>query len=104
MYQLALHLQLCDGVLRGCCVLFLFFFLNLSLLLCWTAVGGGFGLDEATPHLQVVALHQAARLQRAAVREEGRLHVQTFLRQGGVAAGGGAHLPWFGEVRLLPLS
>lgn len=69
--------------------------------------GQGFCLGEGTAtlrHLQVVALHQAARLQRAAVREEGRLHVQAFLRQGGVAAGGGTHLPWFGEVRLLPLS
>lgn len=103
MYQLALHLQLCDGVLRGWFFFFSFFF-QICICCCAGQRSAGFGLGEATPHLQVVALHQAARLQRAAVREEGRLHVQAFLRQGGVAAGGGAHLPWFGEVRLLPLS
>lgn len=103
MFQLALHLQLCDGVLRGWFFSFLFFFKFVSVAVRDSG-RRGFGLGEATPHLQVVALHQAARLQRAAVREEGRLHVQAFLRQGGVAAGGGAHLPWFGEVRLLPLS
>lgn len=65
--------------------------------LCPSVSGGLAG------HLQVVALHQAARLQWAAVREEGGLHVQAFLCQRGVAAGGGTHLPRFGEVGLLPL-
>lgn len=61
--------------------------------------------DAATlGRLQVVAFHQAAGLQRTGVREEGRLYVQAFFRQGGVAAGGGTHLPRFGEARLLPLS
>ncbi|TNN33816.1 hypothetical protein EYF80_056019 [Liparis tanakae] len=53
--------------------------------------------------LQVVALHQASGRQRAAVGEEGGLHVQPSLRERGVAAGGRAHLLGPGEVGLLPL-
>lgn len=55
------------------------------------------------PILQVVTFHQAAGRQRAGVGEEGRLHVQASLCQGGVAAGGRTHLLGFGEVGLLPL-
>lgn len=59
---------------------------------------------DPPPRLQVVTFHQAAGLQWTGVREEGGLHVQAFFCQGGVAAGGGTHLPGFGEVGLLPLS
>lgn len=54
--------------------------------------------------LQVVTFHQATRMQGAGVREEGCLHIQASLCQGGVATGGRTHLLGFGEVRLLPLS
>lgn len=93
---LQFRLQSCDGV----------------DWLCWTAVEregwGSFrrrhGNAATLGRLQVVAFHQTAGLQRTGVREERRLYVQAFFCQGGVAAGGGTHLPRFGEVRLLPLS
>lgn len=74
--------------------------------------GGGWGGMEAIFQvsgipwwsLQVVAFHQATRLQGAGVWEEGRLDVQPSLRQRGVAAGGGTNLLGPGEAGLLPLS